>query len=48
MVYEDGGELIPMFNNFLDAASSTVRGFVPMPTFSLGGLRAPERVWLDA
>jgi len=42
MVYEDGGELIPMFNNFLDAASSTVRGFVPMPTFSLGGLRAPE------
>jgi hypothetical protein len=37
MVYEDGGELIPMFNNFLDAASSTVRGFVPIPTFSLGG-----------
>jgi peptide/nickel transport system substrate-binding protein len=48
MVNEDGGELIPMFNNFLDAASVKVKGYVPMPTFSLGGLRAGERVWLES
>ena len=47
MVHDDCGELIPMFNNFLDAASVKVKGFVAMPTFSLGGLRAAERIWLD-
>jgi hypothetical protein len=44
MVYEDGGELIPMFNNFLDAASSTVRAFVPISTFSLGAASSGARM----
>jgi peptide/nickel transport system substrate-binding protein len=47
MVYEDGGEIIPMFNNFLDAALKKVRGFVPHPLGQMSRDRAPERIWLD-
>jgi peptide/nickel transport system substrate-binding protein len=47
MVHEDGAEIIPMFNNYLDAGVKRLRGFVPMPTFFMSGARAPEKVWLD-
>ena len=47
MVSDDGGELIPMFNNTLEAASTKVKGFVQLPTLELSGLRAPEKVWLE-
>jgi peptide/nickel transport system substrate-binding protein len=47
MVHEDGGTIIPMFYDFLDAALRKVRGFVPAPTFQMSGYRAPEKVWLD-
>lgn len=46
MIVDDGGELIPMFNNLIDAAAGTVQGFEPSPLVEMGGLRAPERVWL--
>jgi peptide/nickel transport system substrate-binding protein len=48
MVHEDGGSIIPMFNNFLDAGLKKVRGFVPTPTASMSERRAPEKVWFDA
>jgi peptide/nickel transport system substrate-binding protein len=48
MIHEDGGAILPMFFNFLDAGSRKVHGFVPNPTMQMGGFRAPERVWLDA
>jgi len=48
MVYEDGGELVPMFVNLLDAGRSEVKGFVPSPRDQMSGLRAPERVWLES
>ncbi|MEA2779372.1 MAG: peptide/nickel transport system substrate-binding protein [Rhodospirillaceae bacterium] len=48
MVVDDCGELIPMFNNFLDGATIKVKGFVPTPTQEMSGLRAAEKVWLDA
>jgi peptide/nickel transport system substrate-binding protein len=43
MVYEDGGEIIPMFNNYLYGAQDNVNGFVEAPV--LTGLRVAEQVW---
>ncbi|HTN98273.1 MAG TPA: ABC transporter substrate-binding protein [Nordella sp.] len=48
MIVEDGGQIIPVFNNFIDAGASSIKGFVPMPTHSLSGWRAVEKVWIDA
>ena len=31
MLVDQGGALIPVFNNFLDASSAKVDGFVPSP-----------------
>jgi hypothetical protein len=44
MVWEDGGEIIPMFNNFLFGSQDTLSGFVEAPV--LTGLRVAEQVWL--
>jgi peptide/nickel transport system substrate-binding protein len=43
MVAEDGGEIIPMFNNFLFGSVDTLNGFVEAPV--LTGLRVAEQVW---
>ncbi|MBM3572733.1 MAG: hypothetical protein FJX52_10315 [Alphaproteobacteria bacterium] len=40
MIHEDSGEIIPVFNNFLDAGSRNLRGFVPTPTRQMSGQRA--------
>jgi peptide/nickel transport system substrate-binding protein len=47
MINEDGGALIPMFNDFVDASADTVKNFELSPQYGLAGMRAPERVWLD-
>ena len=47
MVHDNGGAVIPMFNNFIDAGSKKVQGFVPSPTLEMSGLRAAEKVWLE-
>ncbi|MBI3900094.1 MAG: ABC transporter substrate-binding protein [Gammaproteobacteria bacterium] len=47
MVRDDGGEIIPMFNNTIDAVSSKIKGFVALPTYEMSGFRAAERVWLS-
>jgi peptide/nickel transport system substrate-binding protein len=46
MVVEDGGELIPMFNNFLFGGTDKVAGFVPSPV--LTGLRCAEQLYFTA
>jgi peptide/nickel transport system substrate-binding protein len=43
MVWEDGGEVIPMFNNFLFGSVDNLNGFVEAPV--LTGLRVAEQVW---
>jgi peptide/nickel transport system substrate-binding protein len=43
MVSEDGGEVIPMFNNFLFGAVDNLHGFVEAPV--LTGLRVAEQVY---
>ena len=45
MVWDDGGEIIPMFTNILDAGSKKLKGFVAMSSLEMSGLRAPEKVW---
>ncbi|MBM3600302.1 MAG: hypothetical protein FJX35_19035 [Alphaproteobacteria bacterium] len=48
MIHEDGGAIIPIFNNFIDAGVATLRGFVPTPTRQMSGFRAAEKVWFAA
>ena len=43
MIWEDGGEVIPMFNNYLFGAQENLNGFVEAPV--LTGLRVAEQVW---
>jgi len=45
MIYEDGGSVIPIFNNYLNAGSKRLRGFVPNPAQDFANFRAPEIVW---
>ena len=47
MIHDDGGAIIPIFFNYLDAGSKKVRGFVLNPTYQMSGFRAPEKVWLE-
>ncbi|MBV9524054.1 MAG: ABC transporter substrate-binding protein [Alphaproteobacteria bacterium] len=47
MVHDDSGNIIPMFNNTIDAGSTKVKGFVPTPTLQMSGYRATEKVWLE-
>lgn len=48
MVAEDGGAIIPMFTDFVDATSTRVQGFKTSPYIEMGGGRAAENVWLSA
>jgi peptide/nickel transport system substrate-binding protein len=46
MVRDDGGLILPMFNDFIDAHSDKVQGWVSDPNYEMSGLSAPIRVWL--
>jgi peptide/nickel transport system substrate-binding protein len=45
MIWEDGGEVIPMYNNYLLGAQENLYGFVEAPV--LTGLRVAEQVWFE-
>ena len=42
-----GGVMVPMFNDFLDAISSEVKGYVRDPAGQLMNGRVQEFIWLD-
>jgi peptide/nickel transport system substrate-binding protein len=46
MVRDDGGLILPMFNDFIDARSEQVMGWVQDPNSELSNLQGPIRVWL--
>jgi peptide/nickel transport system substrate-binding protein len=46
MVRDDGGLILPMFNDFIDARSDKVMGWIPDSTAEMSNLSAPIRVWL--
>lgn len=48
MVRDDGGAIIPMFNQYLDGVSNKVKGFVPDVNLALMNGRFFERVWLES
>ncbi|WNJ78889.1 ABC transporter substrate-binding protein [Cedecea neteri] len=45
---DDGGAMIPLFGDYLDAASKKVGGVKPHPLFNFMGGRLAERVWLES
>jgi peptide/nickel transport system substrate-binding protein len=47
MVRDDGGAIIPMFNDFIDAISSRVGGYVHDPGGEISNGFAAIRCWLD-
>lgn len=48
LIHEDGGAMIPMFGDYLDAVSTDLRGTKPHAMFNLMGARMAEKVWFDA
>ncbi|MDX7950276.1 ABC transporter substrate-binding protein [Lichenihabitans sp. Uapishka_5] len=46
MISDDGGAVIPMFIDYLEAGGPKVRGMGPHPLFDLMGQRIGEKVWL--
>ena len=47
MLRDEGGVIVPMFNDFIDARVTSVQGYVADPEGMLMGGRAAEFVWLD-
>ena len=47
MVRDHGGVIVPMFNDFIDAIRSNVKGFKPHPGKKLGDDYGPAEVWLE-
>jgi peptide/nickel transport system substrate-binding protein len=47
MIHQDGGVLIPMFIDYLEAGNKKVKGMAPHPMFDFSGARLAEKVWLD-
>jgi peptide/nickel transport system substrate-binding protein len=48
LVRDEGGLILPMFNDFIDARTDQVMGWVPDPNSEMSNLAAPIRVWLAA
>jgi len=46
MVRDEGGLILPMFNDFIDAHTDKVQGWISDPNYEMSGLAAPIRVWL--
>ncbi|WP_099864180.1 ABC transporter substrate-binding protein [Pararhizobium haloflavum] len=47
MVRDDGGLILPVFNDFIDARREEVQGWVSDPNHETSNLKAAVRVWLD-
>ena len=47
LVNEDGGTIVPVFNDWLDAGVKAVKGYEPHPLFDFSGHKAAEKVWLE-
>ncbi|MEQ8348974.1 MAG: ABC transporter substrate-binding protein [Sneathiellaceae bacterium] len=47
LVNTDGGTIVPVFNDWLDAGTTAVKGYEPHPLFDFSGHKAAEKVWLE-
>ncbi|MQT11802.1 ABC transporter substrate-binding protein [Segnochrobactrum spirostomi] len=48
MIWEDGGALIPMFIDYIEAGTTKVQGWKPHPMFDFMGQRIGEKVWMPS
>ena len=48
IIHDEGGSIIPVFNNYLNAAGPQLRGFTPDVGNDLSNGYIASRVWLDA
>lgn len=48
MIYEDGGNAIPAFLDYVDGISTKLKGLTPVPVGNLGGFNFADSVWLEA
>ncbi|SOC90705.1 peptide/nickel transport system substrate-binding protein [Rhizobium sp. AN5] len=48
LISNEGGAMIPMFGDYLDATSKKLKGVTTHPMFNFMGARLAEKVWLDA
>jgi peptide/nickel transport system substrate-binding protein len=48
LVHDDGGLILPMFNDFIDAHTEQVQNWVSDPNYEMSGLAAPIRVSLSS
>ena len=48
LIHEDGGTILPSHRNYVDAASTKVKGRTYVPLNNFGGAESPEYLWLDA
>ncbi len=46
MLNEDGGAIIPIFTNYIEAGSKRVRNYEMKPVQAMGAYEAPTKVWL--
>lgn len=48
MIHEQGGQICPMFNDFIDVTSDAVDGWAESKGFELMNQYAPSKMWLTA
>lgn len=48
LIHDDGGTILPVFVDFIDAMSTRVKGFRRVPLGQLGATQWPKFVWLDS
>jgi peptide/nickel transport system substrate-binding protein len=48
IIHDEGGNVIPMFIDYLDAKSSKVQGITAVPTGGFGGFNFADTVWLQS
>jgi peptide/nickel transport system substrate-binding protein len=48
VLYDEGGAIIPVFSDFLDAHTAAVKGHTPHSNFDMCNERVAEKVWLES
>ena len=48
LIHTEGGTILPSHRNYVDAASTKVKGRTYVPLNNFGGAESPEFLWLDA
>ncbi len=47
LIHEEGGTILPNHRNYVDAASTSLKGRTYVPLNAFGGAESPETLWLD-